>query len=100
MVAFLRANKDAFAWNASGLVGVPRDVIEHHLMVCPNARPVKQKARRHAQEKQAFITQEVSKLKEAGVIREVQYPEWLVNPVVILNKCGKERMCVDFTNLN
>jgi hypothetical protein len=69
-------------------------------MVCPNACPVKQKARRQSQEKQAFIAQEVGKLKEAGVIREVRYPEWLAHPVVVLKKCGKERMCVDFTSLN
>ena len=35
-----------------------------------------------------------------GVIREVWYPEWLVNPVVVPKKGGKECMCVDFTNLN
>ena len=27
-------------------------------------------------------------------------PEWLANPVVVPKKRGKERMCVDFTNLN
>ena len=30
----------------------------------------------------------------------MRYPEWLANPVVIPKKGGKERMCVDFTNLN
>ena len=30
----------------------------------------------------------------------VRYPEWLANPVVVPKKGGKERMCVDFTNLN
>lgn len=100
LVAFLRANKDVFAWKASDLSGVPRGVIEHHLAVCPNARPVKQKARRQAPEKQAFIVQEVHKLQEAGVIREVRHPEWLANPVIVPKKGGKERMCVDFTSLN
>ena len=51
LVAFLKANKDVFAWKATDLVGVPRHVIEHHLTVCPNARPIKQKARRQALEK-------------------------------------------------
>ena len=45
LVRFLRANKEVFAWEPNQLVGVPRGVIEHHLRVCPNARPVKQKAR-------------------------------------------------------
>jgi len=39
-------------------------------------------------------------LEAAGAIREVQYPEWLANPVVVPKKGGKERMCVDLTNLN
>ena len=97
---FLCANKDVFAWEPKQLVGVPRGVIEHHLRVCPNVRHVKQKARRQSTEKQSLILQETRKLEAACVIREVQYPEWLANPVVIPKKGGKERMCVDFTNLN
>ena len=75
-------------------------MIEHHLNVCPNVRPVKQKVRRQSTEKHAFIVQETRKLEAAGVIREVRYPDWLANPVVVPKKGGKERMCVDFTNLN
>ena len=41
LVAFLWANVDVFAWQASNIPGVPREVIEHHLAVCPHARPVK-----------------------------------------------------------
>ena len=100
MVRFLRANKEIFAWEPNQLVGVPREVIQHHLRVCPNVRPVKQRARRQSTEKQAFIVQETRKLEAAGVIREVRYPEWLANCVVVPKKGGKEQMCVDFTNLN
>ena len=42
LVRFLRANKEIFAWEPNHLVGVPREVIRHHLKVCPNVRPVKQ----------------------------------------------------------
>ena len=100
LVDFLWANKEVFAWEPKQLVGVPRGVIEHHLKVCPNVRPVKQKARRQSADKQSFIVQETRKLEAAGVIHEVRYPEWLANPVVVPKKGGKERMCVDFTNLN
>ena len=31
---------------SSDMPGVPREVIEHHLAVCPGARPVMQEARR------------------------------------------------------
>ncbi|KAM0843355.1 hypothetical protein ACQ4PT_057759 [Festuca glaucescens] len=80
--------------------GVPREVIEHHLAVCPNARSVKQKTRRQAPEKQNFIIQEVEKLKQAKLIREVAHPTWTANPVVAPKGNGSGRLCVDFTNLN
>src|SRR5664279_5639355 len=89
-----------FAWTPSDMPGVPREVIEHHLAVCPGARPVKQKARRQAPEKQEFIVQEVEKLKEAKIIREVVHAEWVANPVVVPKHTGGGRLCVDFTDLN
>ena len=48
LVRFLRTNKKVFAWEPDQLAGVPREVIEHHLNVCPNMRLVKQKARRQS----------------------------------------------------
>ena len=36
----------------------------------------------------------------AGFIREVYYPNWLTNVVLVKKANGKWRMCVDFTNLN
>ena len=68
LVRFLRANKEIFAWEPNQLVGVPREVIQHHLRVCPSMRPVKQRARRQSAEKQAFIVQETRKLEAAGNI--------------------------------
>ena len=37
---------------------------------------------------------------EADFIREVYYPDWLANMVMVKKVIGKWRMCVDFTNLN
>ena len=36
----------------------------------------------------------------AGFIREVYYPNWLTNVVLVKKANGKWRMCVDFMNLN
>ena len=35
-----------------------------------------------------------------GFIREVKYPEWLANVVVVTKKGGKWRICVDYIDLN
>jgi ribonuclease HI len=89
-----------FAWTLSDMPGVPREVIEHHLAVCPQAHPVKQKTRKQAQEKQDFIVQEIEKLKKAKLIREVAHPTWIANPVAVPKANGTRRLCVDFTSLN
>ena len=47
-----------------------------------------------------MVNEEVNKLKKAGAIKEVFYPEWLANTVVVKKKIGKWRVCVDFTDLN
>ena len=44
--------------------------------------------------------EEVGKLQEVGFIREVYYPDWLMNMVMVKKANGKWRMCVDFTDLN
>ena len=43
---------------------------------------------------------EVQRLKEAEVIREIFFPRWLANTVVVKKKNGKWRVCVDLTDLN
>ena len=40
------------------------------------------------------------KLKRARAIKEVFYPEWPANTVVVKKKTGKWQVCVDFTDLN
>jgi hypothetical protein len=89
-----------FAWTPSDMPGVPREVIEHHLVVCPQAHPVKQKTRKQAQENQDFIVQEIEKLKKAKLIRKVAHPTWIANPVVVPKANDSGRLCVDFTSLN
>ena len=43
---------------------------------------------------------EVRKLLVAGFIREVYYPDWLANVVMVKKSNGKWMMCVDFMDLN
>ena len=42
----------------------------------------------------------MNKLKQDGAIKEVFYPEWLANKMVVKKKSGKWRVSMDFTNLN
>jgi hypothetical protein len=93
-------NSDVFAWRTSDLTGVSRDIIEHKLEVNPSARPKKQRLRKMLDEKIATVRAEVQRLLDAGFIREVYYPSWLTNVVMVKKKNGKWRICTDFTDLN
>ena len=52
------------------------------------------------QERDKAIAEEVRKLLKANFIREIYYPEWLANIVMVKKANSKWRMCVDFTDLN
>ena len=62
--------------------------------------PRKQPSRRPSKEHAEAVREEVTRLKQASAIKEVFYPEWLANTVVVKKKSGKWRVYVDFTNLN
>ena len=89
-----------FAWQASDITGVPREVIEHHLAVCPHVRPVKQKVRKQALGRQEFIIEEIRKLEAAGLVRGVLHPTWLANLVGVRKANRKWRLCIDYTDIN
>ena len=52
------------------------------------------------QERDKAIAEEVRKLLKASFIREVYYPDWLANVVMVKKANGKWQMYVDFTDFN
>lgn len=65
--------------------GIDPSVITHRLNIDPTAKLVKQKKRTFAPERNEAITEEVEKLLDVGFIKELQYPEWLANVVLVKN---------------
>uniref|UniRef100_A0A2N9IMK3 Uncharacterized protein n=1 Tax=Fagus sylvatica TaxID=28930 RepID=A0A2N9IMK3_FAGSY len=100
MISFLKNNLDVFAWTHDDMPGIDPATICHKLNVDPSIRPTKQKRRVFAPDRNQAISDEVEKLLTAGFIREVFYPDWLANVVMVKKANGKWRMCVDFTDLN
>ena len=100
LIEFLRRNIDVFAWNTYEAPGLDPEFICYHLKVNPLITPRKKPPRRPSKEHAEAVREEVTKLKQAGAIKEVFYSEWLANTVVVKKKSGKWRVCVDFTNLN
>ena len=90
LIHFLRSNSDCFAWSHPDMPGIDPEIIMHKLQVDPLRQP----------ERDTIINDEVKSLLGVGFIREVQYPEWLANVVIVKKKNGKWRVCIDFTDLN
>ena len=63
-------------------------------------KPVQQRRQVFAPEQNQAITNEVNKLLSTGFIREVYYPDWFANVVLVKKANGKWIMCVDFRDLN
>ncbi|XP_027158086.1 uncharacterized protein LOC113759712 [Coffea eugenioides] len=98
--SLLEEYEEIFAWSADDMPGVPPELAVHKLHVDPNARPVKQKKRNFAPERNEVVKEEVGKLLEAKIVKEIYYPTWLANPVLVKKEDRAWRMCVDFTDLN
>ena len=80
--------------------GIDRKIIQHCLNINLDCKPVQQKQRIFVPKRNKAVTEEVKKLLETSFIKEVFYPDWLTNVVMIKKSNGKWRTCVDFTDLN
>ena len=61
---------------------------------------MQQKKRNFAPERSKAITQEVEKLFSMDILKEVFYPTWLANPMLVKKPDNSWKMCVDFTVLS
>ena len=93
-------NINVFSWSHLDMVGINPTLASHKLNTIPTAILVRQKVRRFHPDRHQIIWTEVNNLLRAGFIREVKYPEWLANIVVVSKKGGKWQVCVNYTDLN
>ncbi|GJX03678.1 reverse transcriptase domain-containing protein [Tanacetum coccineum] len=100
LCGLLRQNLDIFTWKPADMTGVPRHITEHRLNVCEGCFPVRQKKRGQASERNKALYEEMEKLVNTGIMKEVQCHSWLSNPVMVKKHDNSWRMCVDFKDLN
>ena len=88
-IRFLRENIDVFAWSHEDMPGIDLSFITHRLNVYLSSKPVRQKKRVFVPERDNAIKEEVQKLTVVKFIREVYYPDWLANVVMVKKVNGK-----------
>ncbi|GJR79066.1 reverse transcriptase domain-containing protein [Tanacetum coccineum] len=96
----LQHNLDVFAWKPADMTGVPRHIAEHRLNIREGCLLIRQKRRSQAADRNQAIQEEVEKLVDVGIMKEVHYHSWLSNPVMVKKHDGSWRMCVDLKDLN
>ncbi|XP_074299265.1 uncharacterized protein LOC141630327 [Silene latifolia] len=89
LVSFLKSKSTCFSWSHFDMTGIDANVIIHKLNIDTSCKPVQQKRRKFAPKRNAIINEEVGKLLDMGMIREVMYIEWLANVVAVRKKNGK-----------
>ena len=80
--------------------GIDPAVITHKLNISPSFKPIKQKRMSFTPERQKAINEEVNKLLQAKAIREVEYPDWLANVVLVKKENEKWWLYIDFIDVN
>ena len=83
LVQFLKENMDVFAWSHEDMPSISPKVIQHRLNVDPEKKPIQQRCRVFAPERNQAIIDEVNQLLSAGFIQEVYYPGWLASVVLV-----------------
>ncbi|GJW70761.1 reverse transcriptase domain-containing protein [Tanacetum coccineum] len=92
LCTLLGQNLDVFARKPADMTGVPRHTAEHRLNVREGCSPIRQKKRGQASERNKAIQEEVEKLEDARIMKEVHYHNWLSNLVMVKKHVGSWRM--------
>ena len=88
IVQCLKENMEAFSWSVADMPGINHDVTCHKLLINGKMKLVAQRRRKLGEEKREVVIQEVEKLKGVGHVKEIQYPSWLSNVVLVKKLMG------------
>lgn len=100
LISILQDFANIFVWDLKDMPGISEEVTLHMLNINPGIRVVKQKKRFFSTEKQKAVEGELNRLLTAGFIKQVQFPRWIANAVLVKKSNDKWQMCIDYSDLN
>ncbi|RDY03872.1 hypothetical protein CR513_12490, partial [Mucuna pruriens] len=89
-----------YVWLPKDMAGIDPDFLSCHLSITLGIRLASQKKRKLKEEKKKGGREETRKLLATRFIREVLYPTWLTNVVMVKKSSCKWRICIDYIDLN
>ena len=91
---------DVFAWEHSDLKTYDTAIIQHRIPLEKDTIPFKQKLRPISPLLLPVIEKEIQNLLKEKIIIWLRYSKFIANLVIVRNKNGEIRLCIDFRNLN
>ena len=83
IISFLKDNLDVFAWSHEDMFGIPANIIQYHLNIDLERKPVQQRIRVFTLKRNKAIMDKVDKLLTVNFIKEVYHLEWLANVIMV-----------------
>jgi hypothetical protein len=98
LISLVSEYRDVFAFTYDELKAY-KDVFQHTIPLKEDIKPFRQKLRRINPKLAPLIQTELKKMLDAGIIAPTRHSSWCSNLVVVRNKNGGIRLCIDFRNL-
>lgn len=96
----LQKQSGEFSWEYKDMCGIHPDMCIHHIYIQENVRPIRQPQRRMNLVLKDIVKDELQKLLNVNFIYPISDRKWVSPLVMVPNKNGKWRVCVDFRELN
>jgi len=100
MEQLLKEFKDVFAWTYKDLKGIPLELAQHIIELDITIPPGHQARYRLNPNYTIEVKQNINKLLTTRFIESIKETTWLSPIVVVPNKNGKLRICIDFKKLS
>lgn len=71
--SLFQEQRDIFAWDYFEMLGINTTIVEHHIDMCPDTHPIRQKQSHLHPSKAEAIKQEIDKLHKVGFIYPITY---------------------------
>lgn len=92
--------QNILSWTLSDFNITSPKIVVHRLGIPEGTQPIIQKKRTFARQRQHVIWDKVNDLLEASIVKKIDYPVWLANPIMVPKHNTEWYKCINYTNLN
>ena len=97
LLRVLREFKPAIGWTLADIKGINPSICMHHILLEPDAKPVRERQRKLNPAMKEMVMKEILKLLELGIIFPISDSQWVSLVHVVpkrpeLHLCGMKRM--------